>query len=792
MKIIEINIKCFGRLKDFVMAPGEGINVIYGKNESGKSTVMAFIKAMFYGLESGEKRRQFEPWNGGQPSGTIRFIHNETEYLLSRTFGDVKGYDKISLYDNTNKESVPLSPGQEPGALVFGINIKTFVSTVFIGQGSLSVDGENSEIIERLINLSSAGDEHISKNAIEKRLSKAAAQIDSKKIGAILPDLRKQKRELTEKRAEIQRVLAEADKLRQDISYDHKQIRVLREQKAYLEEMLNRLNKLEELREIEEILRKHDEVAELEKKYQKLDAVFSGTLADGMSEFMASSAKLMAEEKNKEAELQEKLDEQDDIRRQTATIDRSKLNMTDIVKRYSKEINVAFEQYDSLTKERKELERALDVQAEPKQEPEDFRMVIGVCAAVTVAALILGMAAHWIFFIFGLFAVIGIVVYIFIYKKGMDEDDIFNEIEVSLGEVNDQLSVLDDENRNILDAFGVRTMEEFDRLYKSIELTQRRYIEARDQSNRLDEEIKSLKAELEKIRERIRENLDAYCETESSEQAEGIISRLTAMKREHEQISIKLAAARDVYSFMLKNRNIDDLMIYADQLRNSVNLEVPASFTEENVKSRIAGTTEQLDEMKMKLSNEETALQLKPYSSQDVEAVSDEIKALNRRIRHYEFELSAINEAIVTLNEAFREMQIDFGPMINYRANRILSGITGEHSGTMLVSDKLMPTYAAQGDSQPRGCNQMGAGTYNQIYLSLRLALSGVITDEKLPVVLDDSFVQFDDDRMMNAFKFIKENIALGEIGQVILFTCQKRMISAAKKLEITDSVFSM
>ena len=60
----------------------------------------------------------------------------------------------------------------------------------------------------------------------------------------------------------------------------------------------------------------------------------------------------------------------------------------------------------------------------------------------------------------------------------------------------------------------------------------------------------------------------------------------------------------------------------------------------------------------------------------------------------------------MTLNEAFREMQIDFGPMINYRANRILSGITGEHSGTMLVSDKLMPTYAAQGDSQPRGCNE--------------------------------------------------------------------------------------
>ena len=51
MKIIEINIKCFGRLKDFALKPGDGVNIIYGKNESGKSTVMAFIKAMFYGFE---------------------------------------------------------------------------------------------------------------------------------------------------------------------------------------------------------------------------------------------------------------------------------------------------------------------------------------------------------------------------------------------------------------------------------------------------------------------------------------------------------------------------------------------------------------------------------------------------------------------------------------------------------------------------------------------------------------------------------------------------------------------
>ena len=46
MKITEINIHCFGRLKHFVLRPTDGVNLVYGENESGKTTVMAFLKAM--------------------------------------------------------------------------------------------------------------------------------------------------------------------------------------------------------------------------------------------------------------------------------------------------------------------------------------------------------------------------------------------------------------------------------------------------------------------------------------------------------------------------------------------------------------------------------------------------------------------------------------------------------------------------------------------------------------------------------------------------------------------------
>ena len=243
---------------------------------------------------------------------------------------------------------------------------------------------------------------------------------------------------------------------------------------------------------------------------------------------------------------------------------------------------------------------------------------------------------------------------------------------------------------------------------------------------------------------------------------------------------------------MLRGRSIDSLTLYSEQVRSNVELEVPDSFTKENVRSRLAAANAKLEEIDARISGEETELLLKPYNTQSVQKVTDEIKALNRRIEHYEFELSAIEEAQKTLDEAFHEMKIDFGPMINYRASRVLNGMTGSQSGSVLVSDKLIPAYAEHGDSQPRSSELMGAGTYDQIYLSLRIALSGVVADDKMPVMLDDSFARFDDDRMTAALKFLRDDNSMGEIGQVIIFTCHKRIVSAAKKLEMTENVYSM
>ena len=79
MKINKIYISAFGGLKDFTLELNDGFNVIHGQNEDGKTTVMAFIKAMFYGTGGKVKslensiRARYTPWDNSAMGGRIYF-----------------------------------------------------------------------------------------------------------------------------------------------------------------------------------------------------------------------------------------------------------------------------------------------------------------------------------------------------------------------------------------------------------------------------------------------------------------------------------------------------------------------------------------------------------------------------------------------------------------------------------------------------------------------------------------------------------------------------------------------
>ena len=78
MKLQRIHINNFGKLNNLTLSFGSGIHVISGANESGKTTLHAFLKAMLFGIERGRGRsarndpyNHYNPWNGGNYGGVL-------------------------------------------------------------------------------------------------------------------------------------------------------------------------------------------------------------------------------------------------------------------------------------------------------------------------------------------------------------------------------------------------------------------------------------------------------------------------------------------------------------------------------------------------------------------------------------------------------------------------------------------------------------------------------------------------------------------------------------------------
>ena len=75
MKITELYIKNFGRFSEQHFYIKDGVQVIYGENEYGKSTLQAFIRAMLFGMERGKLRQRMISVSTSR--GKIRIIMPE-------------------------------------------------------------------------------------------------------------------------------------------------------------------------------------------------------------------------------------------------------------------------------------------------------------------------------------------------------------------------------------------------------------------------------------------------------------------------------------------------------------------------------------------------------------------------------------------------------------------------------------------------------------------------------------------------------------------------------------------
>lgn len=186
--IKKIYINNFGKFNNYELEFDKGLNVIYGKNESGKTTILNFILMVLYGSQSKSKdllqneRRRYKPWNQETMKGFIVIVKDGVEYKIERTFLNSNSTDIVDIYNLNTGSLINIPNPKQPGEYFFGIGYETFKKTLFIFSESIVINNDNSkdEITQKLINLVTTGEEDTSFNSVVSKLDDKIYKIKSR------------------------------------------------------------------------------------------------------------------------------------------------------------------------------------------------------------------------------------------------------------------------------------------------------------------------------------------------------------------------------------------------------------------------------------------------------------------------------------------------------------------------------------------------------------------------------------------------------------------------------------
>ena len=178
MKINNLKINGFGKLKDKEIEFSNGINIVYGENEAGKSSMLKFITSMFYGASKNKNGKEisdfdkYKPWQTEEFSGKIEYqLDNGESFEVFREFKKKNAIIYNSKKEDISKKfKIDKTKGIEFFEEQTGIDEETFYNTAITEQEGikLSRSSQNS-IVQKISNLVSSGDDNISyKKSLEK------------------------------------------------------------------------------------------------------------------------------------------------------------------------------------------------------------------------------------------------------------------------------------------------------------------------------------------------------------------------------------------------------------------------------------------------------------------------------------------------------------------------------------------------------------------------------------------------------------------------------------------------
>lgn len=211
-------------------------------------------------------------------------------------------------------------------------------------------------------------------------------------------------------------------------------------------------------------------------------------------------------------------------------------------------------------------------------------------------------------------------------------------------------------------------------------------------------------------------------------------------------------------------------------------IEIEQGFEEAKI-GFVAGDKESVKEKLNELREKEEAL---IAERKQQEEIITELTLVKEQIQKNEIELSAIDLAINTIQDLSEEIYGSFGSMLNEQVSKLISKITGGKYSEVKIDDQLQ--IMVKKDNAYISMDFLSTGTIEQIYLALRLSIADLLIPKDMPIVMDDTFITYDYQRINDTLRCLNEYAN----RQIIIFTGNPGIHDMFMKLGITSNYISI
>ena len=286
MKIDKLKINSYGRIENKDIELKQGINIIKGYNEAGKSTLLSFINSILYGIDKKKQNSyisefdRYMPWISDDFSGSVKYtLDNNLKYEVFRNF---KKKNPV-IYDENKNDISKLFKSTKNGIDFLeeqtGIDKVTFQNSGISYQKLVVLDEkEKSQMVQKMTNLVSTGEENISYNNLLKKLSNrqieeiGTSRTKKRPINDIeeaLLKLEQEKQEIYNTREKKNKIILDRKEVQNEFSEIDIKREFINEVKEYYLEA--GVNKDSNVNIYSEIKQKQDRIFDL--KQEKIDTI---------------------------------------------------------------------------------------------------------------------------------------------------------------------------------------------------------------------------------------------------------------------------------------------------------------------------------------------------------------------------------------------------------------------------------------------------------------------------------------------------------------------------------------